>query len=117
MIIPEQIDYDRLHRNIKTLTDGRSAQRSRGEGYTFAYLILMLGEIETGDPDNTYMYIGENFNYTKDVCGEFFRLIGKTYGPSLIQGQSPTSMRLMLPCGQRFHFIPITHVGNPCTLR
>lgn len=76
MIVPKTLDIDWLHATVELLLSGR--YRHRREGKTVAYLMLMLGEIELGGPQNVYLYIGETSSTAYDVKRELIRVVEKT---------------------------------------
>lgn len=76
MIVPRQLDIDWLHNAVDLLVSGR--YRHRREGKTVAYMMLMVGEVELGGPQNNYLYVGETALFTSRVQKEFIDIVNKT---------------------------------------
>jgi hypothetical protein len=101
MILPSTVDIDRLHDVTERLTTG-TGSLSSGAGKTVAYLNMMFGEYELGDPKNTYVYIGDSAETAHHVMWDLFSLITKHDGELAIA--SRTMNTLTTEHGQRFIF-------------
>jgi hypothetical protein len=69
----EILDLDRLHNTIKSISDDKWL--GRGEGRTTALLALLMGEIELGDRDNTYLFICPNARNTGYTLRRFVDML------------------------------------------
>lgn len=104
MIVPYVTDIDRLHAAVELILSDK--YRGRREGKTFAYITLMAHEVELGDYDNTYVYIGENERHTTEVMKEFIAHVRHTYGDAVI---TETILRnRVIANGRRFMFMSAT---------
>lgn len=112
MIVPQVVDLDWLHYSIDLIQSGR--YRYRAEGKTVAYLHLMLGEYEVGDPNNTYLYVGQTTRHTEDVKQDFVNLIHRTYGERAVS--SKTNNVVVTSSGQRFFFMSLASM-TPQSIR
>lgn len=71
------INVERLHENVKMI-DNPTYFRRRGSGITTAYLHLLLGEAQLGDPRNCYVYVGPSYDKALQVRDDFRRLLWNT---------------------------------------
>ena len=58
-------DTDRIHNVID------NDPREQGVGKTTAILAQLMGEVQLGDPHNSYLYVGENANWATAVSERF----------------------------------------------
>ena len=104
MIVPYITDIDRLHEAVELILSDK--YRGRREGKTFAYITLMTHEIELGDYDNTYVYIGENAQHAMDVMKEFIAHAKHTYGDGVVFEEILRNR--VVVNGRRFMFMSAT---------
>lgn len=75
MIVPRQLDLDRLHDATEAVLDGKP--RRHRQGTTVAYVMMMVGEVELGGRQNTYLYVGQNAYFTSRVLRDFRRVVSE----------------------------------------
>lgn len=110
MIVPRQLDIDWLHNATETVMDGK--YRHRRQGTTVAYVMMMVGEVELGGPQNTYLYIGYNAYFTSRVLRDFRRVIGELLPSAPIT--SFTQSRVTIDGTQTFLFYSVEQlIQNP----
>ena len=117
MFLPKVTDIYQLHRVIERIHNGEFFWR--GEGQTTAYIYLMAGEVELGDPGNQYLYVGENEMCAKMAARDFLDLVVEVY-PEMSAYKKhlnwfPTTV--ILPHGQRFIFMGIDTFVLPQALK
>jgi hypothetical protein len=102
----KQLDLFRLHDVIRKIERGQLI--GRGEGQTVARAYLMLGELELGDTNARYLYVGENSLCTKWFAREFHVLVGELF-PEMkgtIDSRSDWSPdTIVVPNGQVYRFM------------
>lgn len=100
-MITETLDIDRLH---EVIDGGLDTPYPRGQGRTTAFVALMIGEAQLGDPGNDYLYIGENQHWTKDVAHEFARVV-KEEGFSVTIRESAPAGQVSVFVGDDEHLV------------
>ena len=94
-------DLDRIHGVLSNIDEAK-----RREGKTFATLMLMLGEAQLADEGNHYLYVGENWNWTRSVQRDFFEIL-EVEGLDVERVvQRPSELRCQ---GKMFRFAAINH--------
>ena len=112
-LIPEVLDVDALHEITERIHRGDPLYR--GEGATLARLYLMFGEVELGDPENKYLYIGDTPFWAREVAHHFLQLVYEVY-PEMIESirvQLEPEWRpdmIILPNKQSYRFYSIDNI-------
>ena len=96
------MDIDRLHENVEKIREYRSQPRQ--EGRTTAIMELMIGEIELGDPENVYLFIGQNIEASR-IFKE--RFAAKLVKRGILFESGPERITI-LKNQQRFFFKPLS---------
>jgi hypothetical protein len=110
---PEQLDLDRLHRVVESINAGQ--ETDRGAGKTTAYVALMIAEIELGDWNNAYLYIGETRQIANAAAQDFAEMVTRKYGKVVLERNTPSIGQISLINGQRYLFRGAHNLD--CTMR
>lgn len=95
----EGLDIDRLHFHVNHRNDRIWAG---GEGRTTAFISLMVGEAQLGDPGNVYLYVGETRKWIRKVAHNLADVL-KEEGFSITIRDNP--LRVSLYVGDEDHLV------------
>jgi hypothetical protein len=96
------LDIDRLHYVIDNMPVNQ-----RGVGNTTSILYQMIGECQLGDDNNTYLYIGINYNNITQVVDQFVNLLREEVF-DLFHTRS-SAHKIVLKNGQQYIFQTISN--------
>lgn len=113
MFLPKDntLDRERLEKVIQHLERGGYIPRAGGQ--TVARLYLMFGEVELGDPGNSYLYVSENATSANLVAREFYNLVCTTFPEMWRSLPFEAELHLdtvILPNGQRYRFMSVDYL-------